>query len=134
LQIVPIAERKKPQFFCGHYACRTTHEPSLNGCCQRTTQLLSLDPCTKMITLGALKIGWKTCPYCGADEVYRSRKEPLTWLDQKCGWFLLRLVRCRQCELRHYRPIFFPAPQYPHPIRGQKSAQASADENSKRSA
>ena len=88
-----------------------------------------------MAIIGTLKIGWKSCPYCGDDEVYRSRREPLTWLDRACGLFLLQLVRCRQCELRHYRPIFFPAPQYPHPIRAEKRPQANTDsEEKKRSA
>jgi hypothetical protein len=72
------------------------------------------------------KIGWKSCPYCGDHEVYRSRSEPLTWLDRVCGLFLLQLVRCHECELRHYRPIFFPAPKYPHPIRGEQRAVADA--------
>jgi hypothetical protein len=64
-----------------------------------------------------LKIGWNNCPYCGDREVYRSRSEALTWLDRVCVLFLLQLVRCHQCELRHYRPIFFRAPEYAHPIR-----------------
>lgn len=82
-----------------------------------------------------LKIGWRVCPYCGDHEVYRSRTEPLTWLDRACGLFFLQLVRCRVCELRHYRPIFFPASEYRHPIRGEKCAQTNADdEKTKRSA
>jgi len=86
-----------------------------------------------MPTIGTTKIGWKTCPYCGDDEIYRSHKEPLTWFDRVCGLLLLQLVRCRRCELRHYGPIFFPAPNYPHPIR-EKSSPTAASEKSKRSA
>ena len=86
-----------------------------------------------MPTIGTTKIGWKTCPYCGDDEIYRSHKELLTWLDRVCGLFLLQLVRCRRCELRHYRPIFYPAPNYPHPIR-EESSPTAASEKSKRSA
>ena len=83
-----------------------------------------------------LIIGLKCCPYCGDDEVYRSRTEPLTWLERACGLFLLQLVRCHQCELRHYRPVFFPAPEYSHPIRARvKTAQPHAnDEGHERSA
>jgi len=69
------------------------------------------------------RIGWKHCPYCLNDEVYRSRKEPLTWQDRLCVLFLLRVVRCRECEERHYRPIFLPAPQYPGPVRYPRSVQ-----------
>lgn len=58
------------------------------------------------------RIGWKQCPYCLNDEVYRSRKEPLTWPDRLCMFLFLRLVRCRSCEERHYRPFFLPAPKY----------------------
>jgi len=83
-----------------------------------------------------LKIGWKNCPYCDDDEVYRSRREPLTWLDRVCGLLLLQLVRCRACQLRHYRPLFFPAPEYPSPIsaRVQSAASHVNDEKRKRSA
>jgi hypothetical protein len=87
-----------------------------------------------MAAIGSTKIGWKTCPYCEDEEIYRSRKEPLTWLDRARGLFLLQLVRCRRCELRHYRPIFFPVPNYPYPIRGEKSPPTPAVEKSKRSA
>ncbi len=55
-----------------------------------------------------VKIGLNRCPYCGDDEVYRSRREPLIWLERACGLFLLQLVRCVYCEQRHYRPILFP--------------------------
>ena len=82
-----------------------------------------------------IKIGWKGCPYCGDHEVYRSRTEPLTWLDRVCGVFLLQLVRCHQCEYRHYRPIFFPTPEYPRPTRKEIGARAAVDdEEQKRSA
>jgi hypothetical protein len=50
-------------------------------------------------------------------EVYRSRTEPLTWLDRACGLLLFQLVRCHQCELRQYRPVFFPVPECLYPIR-----------------
>jgi hypothetical protein len=87
-----------------------------------------------MPAIGTTKIGWKSCPYCGDDEIYRSHKEPLTWLDRACRLFLLQLARCRRCELRHYRPIFFPAPNYPHPIRGEQCSKTAAHQRSKRSA
>jgi len=70
-----------------------------------------------------LKIGWKKCPYCGDHEVYRSGSGPLSWLDRNCGLFLLQLVRCRECELRHYRPIFLPAAEYP----GRRVPQTSGE-------
>ena len=74
-----------------------------------------------------LKIGWKRCPYCDGNEVYRSRTEPLTWLDRVRGLLLLELVRFHRCQLRHYRPIFFPAPEYPHSILSrEKRAQTHA--------
>ena len=81
-----------------------------------------------------LKSGWKSCPY-GDDEVYRSCTEPMTWLNRMCGIFLLQLVRCRRCQLRHYRPLFFPAPEYPLPIRAgvQKAPSHANEENRKRS-
>ena len=78
-----------------------------------------------------LRIGWKGCPWCGDHEVYRSRIEPLTWLDRACVLFLLQLVRCHECESRHYRPLLFPAPEYPRPIF-EKCAQTH-DEKRKRS-
>jgi hypothetical protein len=83
-----------------------------------------------------LKIGWKNCPYCGDPEVYRSRSEPLMWLERSCGFFLLQLVRCHECEERHYRPIFFPAPEFPRPVSAEKRgpARADEDEEKKRSA
>jgi hypothetical protein len=40
-----------------------------------------LEPYAEMGATGILKIGWKSRPYCGDHEVYRSRTEPLTWLD-----------------------------------------------------
>ena len=58
-----------------------------------------------------LKIGWKHCPYCGDDEVYRSRSAP-TSFSRICPLFLLQLVRCHECEEQHYRPLFFPVPDY----------------------
>ena len=75
-----------------------------------------------------LRIGWKGCPYCGDHEVYRSMTEPRTWFDRVCVVFFLQLVRCHQCEYRHYRPLFFPAPAYPHPVRTRKWSQTDADE------
>jgi hypothetical protein len=80
-----------------------------------------------------LKIGLKRCPYCGDDEVYRSRREPLTWLDRVCGLFLLRLVRCR-CQLRHYRPVFFPAPEYPSQISARVTSTLGHANDEKRNA
>lgn len=82
------------------------------------------------------RFGLRCCPYCGDHEVYRSRTEPLTWLDRCCALLLLQLVRCHRCEFRHYRPIFFFAPEYPPPIPAkEKRAKAHADsEERKRSA
>jgi len=82
------------------------------------------------------RFGLRCCPYCGDHEVYRSRTEPLTWLDRCCALLLLQLVRYHRCEFRHYRPIFFFAPEYPHPIRTRvKPAQTDAnDEKHERSA
>ena len=82
------------------------------------------------------KIGCKCCPYCGDHEVYRSRIEPLTWLDRACLLSLCELVRCHECEVRHYRPIFFPAPEYSYRIGArEKRTQAHAtDQKRKRSA
>lgn len=59
-----------------------------------------------------LMIGWKRCPYCGDYEVYRSRSKP-TRFTRICAVFLLQLVLCYECEERHYRPVFFPVPEYP---------------------
>jgi hypothetical protein len=79
-----------------------------------------------------LKIGWKACPYCGDDEVYRSRRAPLTWLDRFCELFLLRLVRCHECENRHYRPVFFPVPEYPHAVSTIKPGSQTEDGDERR--
>jgi len=79
-----------------------------------------------------VKIGWKRCPHCGDDEVYRSRREPLTWLDRACAVFLLQLVRCRRCQLRHYRPVFLPAPEYPSPINDAMHSTPSRSDSEKR--
>src|ERR1700757_774457 len=80
------------------------------------------------------RLGLKHCPYCGDPEVYRSRTEPLTWLDRICGFVLLRLVRCHQCELRHYRPIFLPTPEYSHPIPARAAGATGTEAKRKRSA
>src|SRR5579862_2336408 len=80
------------------------------------------------------KLGLKGCPYCGNCEVYCSRTEPLTWLDRVCRLFLLRLVRCHECELRHYRPIFLPTPEYPHPISARAAGATNTAAKRKRSA
>jgi len=79
-----------------------------------------------------LKVGWKSCPYCGDHEIYPSRTEPLTGFGRVCFLLLLQLVRCHQCEYRHYRPIFLPAPDYARPIREGKHAQATADEEKRK--
>lgn len=83
-----------------------------------------------------LKIGWKACPYCGDHEAYRSRRAPLTGLERFCGLFLLQLVRCRECENRHYRPVFFPVPEYPYGVSPIKPGPRTddGDERRKRSA
>jgi hypothetical protein len=70
-----------------------------------------------------LKIGWKNCPYCGDHEVYRSRSQPLTRIDRMCVFLLLQVVRCYECEERHYRPVFFPVQEPPYPIRLQSVQQ-----------
>jgi hypothetical protein len=82
-----------------------------------------------------LRIGLEGCPYCGSLEVYRSRIEPVEWLDRVCMLFLLQLVRCHGCMRRHYRPLLFPAPEYPNHQPAKKSTQAAAnDEKWNRSA
>jgi hypothetical protein len=82
-----------------------------------------------------LRIGWKACPYCGDHEVYRSRREPLTWLDRVCVLFLFQLVRCYECENRHYRPVFFPVPEYyPPELRENLSQSRANHEKHERSA
>jgi hypothetical protein len=63
----------------------------------------------------------------------------MTWLDRNCWLFLLQLVRCYECEFRHYRPIFFSAPESPYPIRGHRlacsnSSDAQADQERERTA
>jgi hypothetical protein len=73
------------------------------------------------------RIGLNRCPYCGNFEVYRSRIEPVTWLDRACVLFLLQLVRCHGCMRRHYRPLLFPAPEYPT-RSAKKSAQTPAND------
>ena len=79
------------------------------------------------------KLGLRGCPYCGNHEVYRSRTEPLTWLDRACGLFLLRVVRCHECELRHYRPVFLSTPEYPYPNSAKtKSATNNANDGKRR--
>lgn len=88
----------------------------------------------KKVFVVMLRIGWKGCPWCGDHEVYRSRIEPQTWLDRACVLFLLQLVRCHECESRHYRPLLFPAPEYPRPIREKCVQTQTHDEKRKRSA
>jgi len=81
------------------------------------------------------RVGWMRCPYCGEDEVFRSRREPFTWLDRICVLFLLQLVRCSTCEERHYRPIFFPTPEYTGDVRQIRPVRnGSNDEKHERSA
>src|ERR1700757_2766818 len=79
------------------------------------------------------RLGLNHCPYCGDHELYRSRTEPLTWLDRACGLLLLRLVRCHECELRHYRPVFLATPEYPHPTRARTAGARSTEATRKRS-
>jgi hypothetical protein len=63
-----------------------------------------------------VKIGLKRCSSCDDREVHHSRQEPLTGLDQVCGFFLFQLVRCHDGEIRPYSGVFFPAPEYPYPF------------------
>jgi len=58
-----------------------------------------------------LRIALEGCPYCGSFEVYRS--QPATWLDRACVFLLLDLARCHGCMRQHFRPLLFPAPEYP---------------------
>lgn len=81
------------------------------------------------------RVGWMRCPYCGDNEIYRSRRGPLTRLDRFCGLFLLQLVRCHGCHERHYRPIFLPAREYSRPVRQVQSVRNDKkDEKHERSA
>jgi hypothetical protein len=78
------------------------------------------------------RVGLERCPYCLDEEVYRSRSEPLTLLDRLCMLFFLQLVMCHQCERRHYRPVFFSAPEYPRRALEQKSARTAFQDSAPR--
>jgi hypothetical protein len=93
-------------------------------------------PNVEIGVLAMVKVGWRAGPHCGRGEVYCSRRKPLTWLDRTCGIFLLQLGRCRTCQLRHYRQVFFPAPEYPSQIsaRVRSTPSHANDEERRRSA
>ena len=57
------------------------------------------------------RVGLNDCPYCRNRAVYRSHPEK--WVDQMCVLFLMQLVRCHGCMRQHYRPLFWPAPEFP---------------------
>jgi hypothetical protein len=52
------------------------------------------------------RIGLARCPYCNSSSLFASR--PKTLWEKTSFLFLLRLVRCRDCFLHHYRPLFMP--------------------------
>lgn len=77
------------------------------------------------------RISFSDCPYCHSSEVYRSRRK--TWGDLGSLFFLLGIARCRGCMRRHFRPVFFLAPEYisrpankPIPIRIDQDRKRSA--------
>jgi hypothetical protein len=72
-----------------------------------------------------LRIGLNVCPYCSNSKVYRSR--PTTWLDRAYVPFVLQLVRCHGCMRQHYRPLFWPAPEFPTPP-AKKPVQTLAED------
>jgi hypothetical protein len=55
-----------------------------------------------------LRIGGKTCPYCGRAEVYISYPKRV-W-EELAILLLLRPVRCHDCMRRFYRPLFMSTP------------------------
>jgi hypothetical protein len=75
------------------------------------------------------RIGLKNCPYCGSSKVFPSQSKTL-W-EAVPVVFLLRLVRCRDCMRRHYRPLLLPtakhaamevrSPKKPVPVGSEKS-------------
>jgi hypothetical protein len=74
---------------------------------------------------GLPRIALNGCPYCLGLEVYGSR--PKTCLDRVCVLFLLQLVRCHGCMRRHYRPLFWPAPEFPT-LSAKKPTQGLAND------
>jgi hypothetical protein len=78
------------------------------------------------------RIGFNDCPYCGNSEVYRSH--PKTWAGRACVLFLLEFVRCHRCMRHHYRPLFFPAPEYVTPSAKRPVQTRTDDEKRERSA
>jgi len=50
------------------------------------------------------------CPYCGSEEIYRSRVRSVS--DKLAFLVLLRPVRCHGCMYRHLAPILFPTKYY----------------------
>lgn len=78
------------------------------------------------------KIGLNDCPYCASSEVYRSH--PKTWSDLASLFFLLGLARCHCCMRRHYRPLFFSAPEYVTPSAKRPVRTRADDGKRERSA
>jgi len=75
------------------------------------------------------RIGLQSCPYCGKDEIYASRRR--TWRDGLCCFFFLQVVRCHSCMRRHYRPLFLPL--VPTPAVTKPIPTARDDEQRERS-
>jgi hypothetical protein len=81
------------------------------------------------------RIGRKCCPYCHCSaHIYVSRFTSL--LDVAAIALLLRPVRCHDCFLRFYRPMFIKAP--PPPVvcmtERQWEEPADSDQEDRRSA
>jgi hypothetical protein len=76
-----------------------------------------------------LRIGRKCCPYCqGSSHIYVSRSKGL-W-EVAAIVLLLRPVRCHDCFLRFYRPVFLKAP--PAPVASITEKQSEELEDSDR--
>ena len=65
-----------------------------------------------------------TCPHCGSFAVFRSRPE--TRLAKALELFLFDIARCHGCMRQHYRPLAFPAPEFPGPATNE-DGQAEID-------
>jgi hypothetical protein len=76
------------------------------------------------------RISFGDCPYCGrSEEVYRSHRK--TWGDLAALFFLLSPARCHGCMHRHFRPLFWPAPEFQIPS-AKKPVQARANEDERK--
>ena len=78
-----------------------------------------------------LRVGLEACPYCDSLEVYRS--QPETWLDGMLAPFLFDISRCHGCMRQHFRPLMFPAPDFPVRSEGESTKTIAIDERSRRS-